>query len=1029
VRFFLLICAAVAIAVADDAKLLKDLRYRSIGPFRAGRVTAVAGHTAQPGTYYFGATGGGVLKTTNSGASWMPITDGSLRTGSVGALAVAASDPNVLYVGMGEQAIRGNASHGDGVYKSIDGGRSWKHLGLADTRQIGRVRVHPKNADVVYVCALGHMSGPNPERGIFKSTDGGASWKQIFTRGEKAGCVDLILDPSNPDTLYAGFWQVLRTPYSMESGGPGGGLFKSTDAGATWTEIGRNPGGPVRGLHGKIGVTVSPVNPDRVWAIIEADEGGVFRSENGGRTWTRVNEQRQLRQRAWYYSRIYADPAKLDTVYVLNVNFHRSTDGGRTFTDVPTPHGDNHDLWIDPANPARMIEGNDGGAVVSSNAGLTWSPILNQPTAQFYRVALDNAFPYAIYGAQQDNSTLKVKSRGNRGAITENEWHDVGGGESGWIAPDPKSNDIVYAGSYGGLLTRYDHRSGQIRTVNVWPDNPMGAGVEAMKYRFQWNFPLLFSPHDANVLYTAGNMVFRSTDEGQSWQPISPDLTRNDKSKQGPSGGPITKDNTSVEYYCTIFTLDESRLAKGLLWAGSDDGLIHVSRDGGKSWSNVTPPAGILPEWTQINSIEASPNDPATAFVAATAYKSDDHRPYLLRTNDYGKTWKKITNGIPANAFTRVVREDPNRRGLLFAGTETGIYLSFDSGDNWQSFQLNLPVVPITDMAFHKRENDLVIATQGRSFWVFDHLPVLHQLNDSIRAADVHLFQPKPAIRYAGPSFGGRRATPPQGAGENPPDGVVVQYLLKSKTENEVLIEFLDPAGKLIRKFSSKDKDSPVPTAAGLNRFIWDMRYPDATTFPGLIYWAASGRGPLAVPGVYTVKVTIEGKPLSQPFEIRKDPRMGGSAAELQKQLDLALQIRDKVSQANDAVVRIRDIRKQIDDLIARAATVKPVVDAGRKLAKDLTEVEQELYQTKLQSNQDPLNFPIKLNNKLAALLAVVQSSDTGPTSQSNQAFEDLATKVNGHLRRLDSLVQSDLSAFNKLVRDSAVPAVIVKQN
>jgi photosystem II stability/assembly factor-like uncharacterized protein len=1027
-RFLLLLCSAAAFAATDDAKLLKDLRYRSIGPYRAGRVTAVAGHTAQPNTYYFGATGGGVWKTTNAGASWTPITDGFLKTGSVGALAVAESDPNIVYVGMGEQPIRGNASHGDGVYKSIDAGRTWKHLGLADTRQIGRVRVHPKNPDLVYVCALGHMSGANAERGIYKSADGGVSWKQVFTRGEKAGCVDLILDPSNPNTLYAGFWQVIRTPYSMESGGPGSGLFKSTDAGATWTEIGRNPGGPVKGLHGKIGVAVSPVNPDRVWTIIEADEGGVFRSENGGRTWTRVNEQRMLRQRAWYYSRIYADPAKLDTVYVLNVSFHRSDDGGKTFSNIPTPHGDNHDLWIDPANAARMIEGNDGGATVSNDGGRAWSSIFNQPTAQYYRVALDNDFPYAIYGAQQDNSTLKVKSRGNRGAITDNEWHDVGGGESGWIAPDPKNSDIVYAGSYGGLLTRYDHRSGQIRTVNVWPDNPMGAGVESMKYRFQWNFPLLFSPHDPNVLYTGGNMVFRSTDEGQSWQAISPDLTRDDKSKQGPTGGPITRDNTSVEYYCTIFTLDESRLAKGLLWAGSDDGLVHVTRDGGKSWSNVTPPRDILPEWTQINSIEASPHDPATAFVAATAYKSDDHHPYLYRTTDYGKSWKRIVNGIPGTAFTRVVREDPNKPGLLFAGTETGIYLSFDSGDNWQPFQLNLPVVPITDMAFHKRENDLVIATQGRSFWVFDHLPVLHQLNDSIRAANVHLFQPKPAIRYAGPSFGGRGA-PQQGAGQNPPDGVVVQYLLKSKTENEVLIEFVDGAGKLIRKFSSKDKDSPAPGAAGLNRFVWDMRYPDATTFPGLIYWAASGRGPLAVPGAYTVKVTIDGKPYSQPFQIRKDPRMGGSAAELQKQLELSLQIRDKVSQANDAVVKIRDIRKQIDDLVARASSVKPVADAGRKLAKDLTDVEQELYQTKLQSNQDPLNFPIKLNNKLAALLAVVQGSDTGPTTQSNQAFEDLATKVNGHLRRLDGLLQSDLMAFNKLVRESAVPAIIVKQN
>ena len=1006
-RFLLILTATALLAATDDAKLLKDLKYRSIGPARGGRVTAVAGHPAQPNTYYFGATGGGVWKTTNAGGTWAPITDGFLKTGSVGALAVAESDPNIIYLGMGEQPIRGNASHGDGVYKSIDAGRTWTHIGLADTRQIGRVRVHPKNADIVYVCALGHMSGPNAERGIFKSENGGKTWTHVYTRGDKAGCVDLILDPSNANILYAGFWQVIRTPYSLESGGPGSGLFKSTDAGATWTEIGRNTGGPVKGPHGKIGVTVSPVNPDRVWAIIEAEDGGVFRSDNAGKTWTRVNEQRMLRQRAWYYSRIYADPAKLDTVYVLNVNFHRSDDGGRTYTNITTPHGDNHDLWIAPNNPSRMIEGNDGGANVSNDAGRVWSSIMNQPTAQFYRVAVDNDFPYGIYGAQQDNSTMKVKSRGNSGAITERDWHDVGGGESGWIAPDPKDLNIVYAGSYGGLLTRYDHRSGQVRTVNVWPDNPMGAGVEAMKYRFQWNFPLLFSPHDPNVLYTGGNMVFRSTDEGQSWQPISPDLTRNDKSKQGPTGGPITKDNTSVEYYCTIFTIDESRLTKGLIWAGSDDGLVHVTRDGGRTWANVTPPKDIMPEWIQINSIEASPNDPATAFIAATAYKSDDHRPYLYRTADYGKTWKKIVTGIPDNAFTRVIREDPNKRGILFAGAETGIYLSLDNGDNWQQFQLNLPVVPITDMAFHKRDNDLIIATQGRAFWVLDDLPILHQLTNSVRDSQAHLFQPKPAYRYAG-----------RGA-----SSVAVSYLLKDKAA-EVTIEFLDSAAKPIKKFSSKDKENAPAIAAGLNRFSWDMRYPDSTSFPGMIYWAGNSRGPVAVPGAYSVKLTVDGKPFSQPFEIRKDPRMGGTIPDLQKQFDLSLQLRDKITQTNDAVIQIRDIRKQIDDLVARAATEKAVVEAGKKLSKDLTAIEEDLYQTKNQSDQDPLNFPIKLNNKLAALLGVVQSSDTAPTAQSNQVYEDLATKVNGHLRRLSGFINQDVPAFNKQVRDAAIPAI-----
>ena len=1046
----ILACAFAAFAANEEATLLKDLKYRLIGPYRGGRVTAVTGVSSRPGTYYFGATGGGVWKTQDSGTTWQPVTDTFLKTGSVGALAVADSDPNIVYVGMGEQAIRGNASHGDGVYKSVDAGKTWKHIGLADTRQIGRVRVHPKDPDTVYVCALGHMSGANAERGVFKTTDGGKNWKQVFTRGEKAGCVDMVLDPGNANVIYAGFWEVVRTPYSLESGGPGSGLFKSTDGGETWKEIGRNPGGPNKGVQGKIGVAVSPVNPERVWAIIEAEDGGVFRSDNGGSTWTRVNEQRMLRQRAWYYSRIYADPTRPNTMYVLNTGFYRSDDGGRTYTPIPTGHGDNHDLWIAPNDSNRMIESNDGGAHVSNTGGRSWSTIMNQPTAQFYRVTTDNDFPYGIYGAQQDNTTVKIKSRGNRGAITEADWHDVGGGESGWIAPDPKDLNIVYAGSYGGLLTRYDHRSGQTRTVNVWPDNPMGAGAEAMKYRFQWNFPLLFSPHDPNVLYSGGNMLFKSTNEGQSWEAISPDLTRNDKSKQGSSGGPITKDNTGVEYYCTIFTVDESRITKGLIWTGSDDGLVYVTRDGGRKWDNVTPGKDIMPEWIQINSIEASPHDPAKAYVAATAYKSDDHRPYLYRTTDYGKTWKKIVNGIAGNAFTRVIREDPNRKGLLFAGTETGLYLSMDDGENWQQFQLNLPIVPITDLTFHKRENDLIIATQGRSFWVFDDLPVLHQMTDTVRGADAHLFAPKPAYRYAGGGGfggGGRGA----GGGQNPPNGVVVNFLLKNKPQGEVTLEFFDAAGKSIKKFSSKatetaggpppaadDDEGPriptgpvrVPANAGMNRFVWDMRYPDASSFPGMIYWAASSRGPVAVPGNYSVKLTVDGKTFSQPFVIRKDPRMAGSQQDLQKQLDLSLQIRDKVTQANDAVIRIRDVRKQVDDLVTRASALKDaqkVVEAGKKLSKELTEVEQELYQTKNQSSQDPLNYPIKLNNKLAALLGTVQNSDTGPTAQANQVFEDLATKVNVHIRKLEGLLQTDLSSFNKLVRDTAVPAVILK--
>ncbi|MEO8373220.1 MAG: glycosyl hydrolase, partial [Candidatus Solibacter sp.] len=702
---------------AQQPDLLNSLRYRQIGPFRGGRVVAVAGVPSQPDTFYFGAVGGGVFKTTDSGLSWAPMSDGQFKTGSVGALAVADSDPNVIYAGMGEACVRGNATHGDGVYKSLDGGRTWKNMGLEDSYHIGAVVVHPKDANVVYVAALGHLWGPNEMRGVYRSTDGGATWKQVLKRTNTAGAVDLAMDPANPRVLYASTWEISRKPWRMDSGGPGSGLFKSTDGGDTWNEISRAPGLP-RGVLGRIGVTVSPVNPERVWALVEAADGGLFRSDNGGRNWTRVNESADLRQRAWYYTHVFADPKNVDTVYALNVSMYKSIDGGRTFSTLSPPHGDNHDLWISPNDPKSMIEANDGGATITHDGGRTWSTIDNQPTAQFYRVALDQEFPYNIYGAQQDNSTVRIPSRTAGGSITAADWYDVGGGESGWIAPDPRNTQIVYAGSYDGLLTRQDRRTGQSRNINAWPDNTMGYGAEAMKYRFQWNFPIAFSPHDPKALFIGSNMLMRSTNEGQSWDVISKDLTRHDKAKMGSSGGPITQDNTSVEYYCTIFTFMESPVTKGVIWTGSDDGLVHVTRDGGKTWENVTPPG--MPEWIRINSIDASGFAAGTAYVAATNYQQDDFRPYLYKTGDYGKTWKKIVNGIPANAFTRVVREDPNRKGLLVAGTEIGAFLSMDDGENWRAFQLNLPVTPITDMQFHKREKELVIGTEGRSFWILD---------------------------------------------------------------------------------------------------------------------------------------------------------------------------------------------------------------------------------------------------------------------------------------------------------------------
>ncbi len=1040
----------------SQADSLKALQWRQIGPFRGGRSTAVAGVASQPMVFYFGGTGGGVWKTTDGGINWEPISDGSVfGTGSVGAIGLSDSDPNTIYVGMGESPIRGNVSHGDGVYKSTDGGKTWKHIGLEDTRQISRIRVNPKNPDIVYVAAQGHVWGPNQQRGVFRSKDGGKTWEKVLYRSDKAGACDLIVDPTNPSVLYAGLWEVYRKPWTLESGGPGSGIFKSTDGGDTWTEITRNPGLP-KGTTGIVGITVSPANPERLWAIVEAEDGGVFRSDNGGRTWTKTNEQRNLRQRAWYYSRIYADPKNADSVYVLNTGFYRSNDGGRTFNGIGVPHGDNHDLWIAPEDPNRMIESNDGGANVSFNGGRSWSE-QDQPTAQFYRVVLDNDFPYHIYGAQQDNSTVRIASRTTDSGITTSDWFDVGGGESGWIAPSPKDSEIIFAGSYDGLITRYDHHTGQLRDVNPYPNNSMGWGAGDLKYRFQWNFPILFSPHDANTLYAGANVLFKSTNQGQSWEVISPDLTRNDKSKQGASGGQITKDNTSIEYYDTIFTVMESPVQAGTIWSGSDDGLVYVTRDGGKNWANVTPPKDTMPEWIQINSLEASPFDPATAYVAATMYKYDDYRPYLYKTSDYGKTWKKITKGIPDGAFTRVVREDPNKRGLLYAGTETGMYVSFDDGANWQSMQLNLPVTPITDLAIHKREKELVAATQGRSFWIFDDLPLLHQAMDAggFRSiGNTHLFKPKDAYRM--PGAGGFQVPPTATFGQNPANGVVVYYSLKSKPTTDVVIEFLDSNGKSIRKFTGRlprtgagaagsagqaqasagDEEgffgapARVTTDAGLNRFVWDLRYAEAVRFPGMILWAGETRGPRIVPENYQVKLTVDGATMTETFEVKPDPRLTTTAADYAKQLDLSLKIRDKLSETHNAIIQIRDVKRQVDDLVKRLAgqsNAKPIADAGGALNKKLTEVEEALYQTKNQSSQDPLNFPIRLNNKLAALGGVVSRSETPPNEQSYAVYEELAAQINAQLQKLSQIMKSDVPAFNQLVRDQNIPAIVVK--
>ncbi len=1032
-KMLLTISLLLAAASAEDtAPAWKSLQYRSIGPYRGGRVTAVTGVPGQPGVFYYGATGGGVWKSTDAGRTWLPVSDGFFRTGSVGSIAVAPSDPNIVYAGMGEGCIRGNVSHGDGVYKSADAGRTWRHSGLPLARHIPRIRVHPKNADIAWAAVLGAIFNPSEERGVYKTTDGGKTWRRVLYRSDRAGAVDLALDPSNPNVLYAALWDVKRTPWSLESGGPGSGLFQSLDGGETWTEITRRPGLP-KGIIGRIGVTVSGANPDRVWAQMEAEDGGLFRTDDGGKTWRRVNDDRNLRQRAWYYTHIHADPRNPDRVYAQNVQFWRSDDGGVTFRPIPTPHSDNHDLWIDPADNSRMINGDDGGASVSTDGGRTWTS-QEQPTAQFYRVALDREFPYNIYGAQQDNSTVRIPSRSPGAFITREHWWPVGGGESGWIAPSPKDSNIVFAGSYGGYLTRYDHRTRQTRAVNVWPDNPMGYGAEGMKYRFQWNFPILFSPHDPSVLYTAGNILFKTTNEGQSWQAISPDLTRNDPSKLGPSGGPITKDNTGVEYYCTIFTVAESPLARGLIWAGTDDGLVWVTEDGGRNWRNVTPPAAQMPEWIQINSIEASPHDARRAYFAATMYKHGDFRPYLYRTTDGGRSWTRIVSGIPGDAFTRVIREDPNVAGLLYAGTETGLYVSFNDGASWESIQLNLPVTPITDLALHNEMKDLVVATQGRSFWILDDLPVLHEW----RRRGNGFFPVEPAWRMTAAHAPVR---PGMTVGENPPAGAVFHFWLEEAPQGEATLEIVDPRGKVIRRFSSRQapgeeaqgeragpRRGPAPArfqpARGFNRFVWDLRHEDAKSIPNLILWAGSTRGPKAAPGRYRARFSAGKVSFETEFEIRKDPRLADvSQEDLEKQEQFLLQIRDKLTEIHESILKIRNVRAQAEAWGKRDPSLKK---AARELAAKLTAVEEELYQTKNRSSQDPLNYPIKLNNKLAALASVAGAAEARPTAQSYQVYEELATRANAQLRTLDGLLKKDLEAFNRLVREKNLPAVAV---
>lgn len=1003
-----------------DAALFGALRWRNIGPNRGGRSIAAAGSSSRQLEYYFGAVGGGLWKTSDGGTTWAPVTDGQIRSSSVGAVAVSESTPDIVYIGMGEACLRGNIMQGDGVYKSTDSGKTWKHVGLADSQVIAKIRIHPANPDIVYAASFGHPAGSSDERGVFRSKDGGKTWQRVLFRNSRTGAIDLVIDNKNPNVLYAALWEAYRVSWQMSSGGPGSGLFKSTDGGDTWTEITRNHGMP-QGVIGRIGVAVSGAGSNRVYAIVENENGGVFSSDDAGITWSRVSEDRRVRQRAFYYTHIYADPKNRETVYVLNTGFYKSTDGGKSYRQIRTPHGDNHDLWIDANNPQRMINSNDGGGNVSVNGGATWTG-QEFPTAQLYHVATTKDFPYQVCGAQQDNSTICVPSqppRGRTGAYV----YAVGGGESGYIAPHPTNPNLFYAGSQGALITRFDRSNGQIRDIQPYPRFFSGEPSSALKERWQWTFPIVFSPHDARVLYISSQHLWKTTDDGQTWERISPDLTRAEPKTLGHSGGPITGDMNGPEIFATIFAIAPSRLDAGAIWTGSDDGLIYVTRDGGKKWTKVTPPE--LPDLARVSIIDASPHKAGTAYVAVKNYLQDDRAPYIFKTHDFGKTWTKIVRGIRAGDYVHAVREDTRRPGLLYAGTEHGMYVSFDDGENWQSLSLNLPDTQVSDIVVE--QNDLVIATHGRSFYVMDDIGVLRQLTPEIAQSPAHLFQPRDVIRSV--------------------DQASFDYYLKAPAE-KVTIEMLDAKGQVIRSFTGIREDEKKEEAtsgtteasgfgfgqgarrtrltnAGVTRFTWDLRYEGSAVFPGMILWSANAaQGPIAAPGSYQVRLTAGDYKETRKFTVKIDPRLTGvTAADLQAQFDLAMKIRDKTSEANEAVALIRDVTKQAREQSDKAKD-KQITAAVEALSKKLSEVEEEIYQVRNRSNQDPLNFPIKLNNRIASLRRSVETGDARPTNGAHQVFKELSAELDVQIEKLNRVIKADLVALNQLLKEKGLEPI-----
>src|SRR5258706_9702478 len=1006
------------------------MKWRLIGPFRGGRVITVAGVASQPNTYYFGAVGGGVWKTSDGGNSWDPLFE-KQAVSSIGAIAVSDSDPNVIYAGSGEACIRGNISYGDGVYKSTDAGKTWTNVGLRDTRHIGALIIHPTNPDMVYVAGLGHAYGPNTERGVFRTRDGGKSWERVLYADDRTGAIEIVFDPKNPHALFAAMWEGWRTPWTLNSGGAKDGLYRSSDDGTTWKRIEGNgmPEGPL----GRIGVSVSGADSNVVYALIEAKKGGLYRSDDGGTNWTMINDDHRFRQRAWYFTHVWADPKDSNKVYIANTGLFRSNDGGKTFERLNAPHGDHHGLWIDPSNPNRIINGNDGGATISIDGGKNWSTQNNQPTAQFYHGTADNDFPYRVYGTQQDNSSVGIATASDRGYIDRGDWDAVGGGESGYVADEPRESHIVYAGSYFGYITRLDRRTNQVQNIQQWPLDPDGYNASVQKYRYTWTMPIVFSPHDPNILYHSSQYLFRSKDGGHSWETISPDLTRNDKSKQQDSGGPITKDQASIEFYDLIFAVAESPKQKGLIWVGTDDGLIQLTRDDGKNWSNVTPQG--VPEWAMISLIEPSLFEAGTAYAAIDAHKLDDFKPYIFKTTDFGKSWSPITTGLPDGSYVHAVREDPKRKGLLYACTETGPWVSFDDGSHWQALQLNLPTTPVHDLLIHG--DDLDVATHALRSWVLDDISPLRQANASIVAEEAHLFTSRAAIRTRMGHTKRRRYA----IGENPPDGAALYYYLKEEPKDPVKLELLDAQGKVIRAFTSEEKkkdagsdewekdeaEEHIPAKAGLNQFTWDLRYESPKKIPAAVYDEGEPSGPLVLPGNYQARLTVGRKNFTAPLGVIMDPPVKTSAEDLRKQFDLLLKMCDRQDEMNKASLAIRDLRGQLQSLEKRLGAnepAKPLVTASTDLRKKISAIEEELIQVNSKASEDELNYPTKLNSKLGYLQNAVDSADAPPTEGELGVYAELDLQLESQLAKWREVLSKDIPALNEMMQKNNVPLI-----